>query len=78
MSNEERLEDIAGRLYDFAVDNGDRNEAVYSAKAELTKLIDEETTKARIDELENFTYCGAEADEIKSRIAELKERENNE
>ena len=34
------------------------------------------TTKARIDELENWTYCGAEADEIKERIAQLKEQTN--
>ena len=28
--------------------------------------------EARINELEKWTYCGAEADEIKDRIAELK------
>lgn len=47
------------------------SEAVAEAKSALTALFRKGEVEARIDELENYTYCGAEKYEIDERISAL-------
>ena len=81
MSNEElelTIESILltnGMVYPLQADE------IANIRAELTKLIDEETTKARISEIENVINMPVEFDDfdiyLPYRLTELKERENS-
>lgn len=80
MSNEDKLNDILNRLFlDGLSDGGtggSHEESVDKAKTEISKLIDEETTKARISEIENVINMPVEYDDfdvyLPYRLKELK------